>query len=215
MKNSSDFAEQLKQILARPGFVYPGSRGYFAEVAQNMLIKGVGEAEVIAILEDIYAAGTERNRTDDAKSHITARLMGQGFDEEEAFDLTLSTIDHLSLNPLTESRDVMVPSFDVQLQQIMARPGFNKPQSGKVFADTAQQLLDRGVAGAEVIGIMNDAYTAGTEYNGSFEAGFDVAYRVMRNGFESDEAFKLTQTVVTKLEWVPKELGVEDCSSFR
>lgn len=205
MTQSNDFAEQLKQILARPGFVFPGSHNGFAESAQRLLDQGVAEAEAISVLNDIYTAGTERPRSDAARKTITLRIMGYGFEKEEAIKLIFFTIDQLTLNPLTESCDDMIPGFDEQLAQIMARPGFDNPESSEVFTQTARKLLSRGIAGSEVIGIMGDVYVAGTEYHGSFEAGFDVSYRVMRNGFDSDDAFELTHSAVKMLNWVTPE----------
>lgn len=100
--------------------------------------------------------------------------------------------------------------FSQQLNLIMARPGFTKPNSIAVFTDTANKLLDHGVSEDEALAIMQDIYVAGTEYHGSYEAGIDVAHRVINAGFEENQAYDLTYEASVALEWVtptptPKE----------
>jgi hypothetical protein len=102
--------------------------------------------------------------------------------------------------------------FSQQLNLIMARPGFTRTNSTKVFTDTARTLLDRGVSEQETLAIMQDIYVAGTEYHGSYEAGIDVAHRVIKAGFEEEQAYDLTYEASSALAWVKPVVTVKEPS---
>lgn len=88
MPFSNDFAQQLNLIMARPGFTQPNATSVLTETARTLLDRGVSEQETLAIMQGIYVAGTEYHGSFEASIDVAYRVMGAGFAEKEAFDLT-------------------------------------------------------------------------------------------------------------------------------
>jgi hypothetical protein len=88
---------RIELMTRRPGFAQAGSADVFKSAAQQVFNKGFSKAEVLAIMESIYEAGTVYHGSFESRCDVDARLVQRGFSEHDASELSFSVYQVLSL----------------------------------------------------------------------------------------------------------------------
>lgn len=92
--------------------------------------------------------------------------------------------------------------FCVQMNTLTQKPGFPDQGSQASFIAYAGELLGQGVSEANALRAMEMIHVAYTNYNGSFEATWDVIYFLREQGVSQDWIDSFLGKLRRLLVWV-------------